>query len=104
MSEIMAAAVLAAQQHHERWDGKGYPNGLKGEAIHIFGRITALADVFDALMHRRVYKDAWSPERVLDYIQNERGRHFDPVLVDIFLDNIEAVMAINTRYPEAMDA
>jgi response regulator RpfG family c-di-GMP phosphodiesterase len=98
--EIMEAAVLAAQHHHERWDGKGYPNGLKGEEIHIFGRITALADVFDALMHRRVYKDAWLPDRVLDYIRDERGRHFDPVLVDIFIDNIEAVMTINTRYPE----
>lgn len=98
--EIMEAAVLAAQQHHERWDGAGYPGGLKGEEIHIYGRITALADVFDSLIHRRVYKDAWALDRVLDYMRDERGRHFDPVLVDIFLNNIEAVMAINVRYPD----
>jgi response regulator RpfG family c-di-GMP phosphodiesterase len=98
--EIMEAAVIAAQQHHERWDGAGYPNGLKEEEIHIFGRITALADVFDSLIHRRPYKDAWTLDRVLEYLQNERGRHFDPVLTDIFLNNIEAVMAINARYPD----
>lgn len=98
--EIMEAAVLAAQQHHERWDGKGYPRGLKGEEIHIFGRITALADVFDSLIHRRAYKDAWSLERVLDYVRGERGLHFDPALVDIFLNQIDAVMAINARYPD----
>jgi response regulator RpfG family c-di-GMP phosphodiesterase len=98
--EIMEAAVLAAQQHHERWDGRGYPRGLEGEEIHIFGRITALADVFDSLIHRRTYKEAWPLDRVLDYVRVERGRHFDPALVDIFLANIEAVMAINTRYPD----
>jgi response regulator RpfG family c-di-GMP phosphodiesterase len=98
--EIMAAAVLAAQQHHERWDGTGYPDGRKGEEIHIFGRITAVADVFDALIHRRVYKDAWSSEQVLNYIKEERGRHFDPALVDIFINNIDAIMAINARYPD----
>ena len=98
--EIMEAAVLAAQQHHERWDGNGYPRGLKGEEIHIFGRIISLADVFDSLIHRRAYKDAWGLDRVLDYIRDERGRHFDPALVDIFLNNIESVMAINARYPD----
>ena len=98
--EIMEAAVLAAQQHHERWDGTGYPKGLKGEEIHIFARITALADVFDSLIHRRTYKDAWPLDRVLDYLKDERGRHFDPALVDIFLNNIDGVMAINTRYPD----
>jgi response regulator RpfG family c-di-GMP phosphodiesterase len=98
--EIMEAAVLAAQQHHERWDGAGYPSGLKGEEIHIFGRITALADVFDSLIHRRIYKDAWALDRVLDYLRDERGRHFDPLLVDIFLNKIDEVMAINARYPD----
>jgi response regulator RpfG family c-di-GMP phosphodiesterase len=98
--EIMEAAVLAAQQHHERWDGTGYPKGLKGEEIHIFGRITSLADVFDALIHRRIYKEAWPLDRVLDYLKEERGRHFDPALVDMFLKNIDAVMAINARYPD----
>ena len=96
----MEAAGLAAQQHHERWDGNGYPRGLKGEEIHIFGRIISLADVFDSLIHRRAYKDAWDLDRVLDYIRDERGRHFDPALVDIFLNNIESVMVINARYPD----
>ena len=102
--EIMEAAVLTAQKHHERWDGAGYPEGLKGGEIHIFGRITALADVFDSLIHRRTYKNAWALDRVLDYLRKERGRHFDPALVDIFLNNIEAVMAINARYPDEATA
>ena len=98
--EIMRAAVISAQQHHERWDGKGYPRGLKGEEIHIFGRITGLADVFDALIHERVYKAAWDVGRVLDYVRQERGKHFDPGLVDIFMDNIDEIMAINNQFPD----
>lgn len=98
--EIMEAAEIAARQHHERWDGQGYPKGFRGEEIHIFGRITALADVFDALLHHRVYKEAWALERVLAYIREQRGRHFDPQLVDLFVDHIEEFMAINDRYPE----
>jgi response regulator RpfG family c-di-GMP phosphodiesterase len=98
--EIMEAAVIAAQQHHERWDGKGYPKGLKGEDIHIYGRITALSDVFDALTHRRIYKEPWAIHRVLDYVREQKGKHFDPRLVTIFLDNINEIMAINEKYPD----
>jgi response regulator RpfG family c-di-GMP phosphodiesterase len=97
--EVMEAAVIAAQQHHERWDGSGYPRRLKGTEIHIFGRIIGLIDVFDALLHSRVYKKAWKLEKVLDYIREERSRQFDPGLVDILLENIDAFMKINDRCP-----
>ena len=71
-----------ALAHHERWDGGGYPYGLAGEHIPLAARITALADVWDALTSRRCYKQAWPIDRVLDHVRRERGRHFDPVLVD----------------------
>ena len=102
--EILEAAVIVAQQHHERWDGQGYPHGLKGKQIHIFGRITTLADVFDALLHRRVYKDAWEPNKVLEYIVQEKGKHFDSELVDVMLDNTAEFFALVERFPEKMSA
>ena len=97
---IMQAAAIVAQQHHEHWDGGGYPQGLKGEKIHIFGRITGLADVFDSLTHWRIYKEKWGTTRVLKLIKGQRGSRFDPNLVDIFLENIDAFVEINNRYPE----
>ncbi len=96
---IMQAAGIVALQHHEHWDGAGYPQGLKGEKIHIFGRITGLADVFDSLTHWRIYKEKWGITRVLKVIKAQRGSRFDPNLVDIFLENIEAFAEINNRYP-----
>jgi len=86
---IFKAAAIIAHQHHERWDGKGYPRGLAGEQIHLYGRIVALADVFDALYHERVYKPAFPLEKCLDIIRAERGRHFDPRLVDLFVANVD---------------
>lgn len=97
---IMQAAAIVAQQHHEHWDGNGYPQGLKGEEIHIFGRITGLADVFDSLTHWRIYKEKWGIHRVLKLIEDQRGLRFDPKLVDIFLRNIDDFIEINNRYPE----
>lgn len=99
--EILKAATVVALQHHERWDGAGYPQGLKGEDIHIFGRITCLADVFDALTHDRVYKKAWNRDQVVDYLKGQRGKRFDPLLVDLFLENVDEFMAINEKYPES---
>ncbi len=93
------AVAEQAQQHHEHWDGGGYPLGLKGKEIHIFGRITGLADVFDSLTHWRVYTEKWGMTRVLKLIKAQRGLRFDPKLVDIFLDNIDAFVEINNRYP-----
>ncbi|NKI17724.1 DUF3369 domain-containing protein [Spongiibacter sp. KMU-166] len=90
-----AGQVVAA--HHERWDGNGYPNQLQGEEIDLFGRITSIADVFDALSTRRVYKEPWPMEEVIAYFKEQRGKQFDPVLVDIFLDNMDKVLEIHTR-------
>ncbi|MFZ7127212.1 MAG: DUF3369 domain-containing protein [Desulfobacterales bacterium] len=101
--EILEAAVIAARQHHEWWDGSGYPLGLEGEQIHLFGRITAIADVFDALLHQRIYKPAWEPLRVLSYIKERRGTQFDPVLVDILLESSDEFLAIIDRYPDRPD-
>jgi response regulator RpfG family c-di-GMP phosphodiesterase len=94
---LMNAAVIAAQ-HHERYDGKGYPQGLSGGQIHIYGRIVALADVFDALSSKRVYKSAWDIAEVTDYIRQQRGRQFDPELVDLMLDNLQEITEICERY------
>ncbi|HBV98534.1 MAG TPA: hypothetical protein DEF36_16060 [Desulfotomaculum sp.] len=92
--EIMKTAATIALQHHERYNGSGYPYGLKGKEIHIYGRITALADVFDALGSVRVYKDAWGLDLILEYFRIERGEYFDPDLVDIFFENIEEILNI----------
>jgi putative two-component system response regulator len=91
---IIKSADIIAMQHHEKWDGSGYPRGLKGEDIHIYGRIVALADVFDALTHKRVYKDSWTPEDATAYIQKNAGTHFDPQLVEIFMEHVEEFIAL----------
>lgn len=96
---IRKGAEIAAH-HHERWDGTGYPNGLAGEQIPISGRITALADVFDALGSRRSYKSAFPEEQVIEVIRNERGRHFDPALVDLLLQNAQEFLAIRRQFPD----
>ncbi|MBN1601812.1 MAG: HD domain-containing protein [Chitinispirillaceae bacterium] len=99
--EIMQLAAVIANQHHERWNGKGYPGGLKGEGIHIYGRIVALADVFDALGSDRCYKKAWAMDKILELLYNERGEQFDPALIDLFLSNIDSFIAIKERFPDA---
>ncbi len=75
-------------EYHEQWNGNGYPKGLIGEDIHIYGRITALADVFDALGSDRCYKKAWEDEKIFELIKNKSGKHFVPVLVDIFFRHL----------------
>ena len=97
---IIKAAAIVASQHHERYDGKGYPNGLKGEDIHIYGRITAIADVFDALGSKRVYKEAWELNKILELFKNERGAHFDPKLVDIFFNNLDDFLEVRDKYKD----
>ncbi|MCP4137582.1 MAG: DUF3369 domain-containing protein [bacterium] len=96
--EIMKMATIVALQHHERWDGKGYPNGTKGKDIHIYGRITAVADVFDALTHKRVYKEPWEVEKVVNIFKEERGKQFDPEITDIFLELIDDFLEINEKF------
>jgi len=92
--KIIQSADIVAMQHHEKWDGTGYPNNLRGYDIHIYGRIVAIADVFDALTHKRVYKDSWTVEDAAAYIEKNRGTHFDPELVDIFMAHIEEFIEI----------
>jgi len=92
--EMLKAASIIAHQHHERWDGNGYPQKLSGKDIHIYGRITTLADVFDALGSERVYKKAWCMEDILDLLKKERGKQFDPDLVDIFLEHLDEFLMV----------
>ncbi len=98
---IIQAGAVIAQDHHEKWDGTGYPAGKKGDDIHIYGRIAALADVYDALRHRRCYKSAWSLEQVMAHIDNESGKQFDPKLVEIFKQRVDKLEAILQKYPDS---
>lgn len=98
--EVMQTGALIAGHHHEKWDGSGYPAALAGAAIPICGRITALADVFDALGARRSYKEPWPDADILAYIRAERGRHFDPVLVDLFIEHFDEFVAIRQKHPD----
>jgi two-component system response regulator RpfG len=93
-SRFLQAAATIAQHHHERFDGSGYPAGLKGRDIPLKARIVALADVFDALTSERLYKPAWEWERAVEYIVDQKGKHFDPELVDVFVLHIAEAKAI----------
>lgn len=97
---ILRTAAIIAHQHQEKWDGSGYPQGLKKDDIHIFSRITTLVDVFDALSQKRVYKEAWDTERVFEYMKEGRGSHFDPHLVDVFMDNKDDFLKVLNMYPD----
>jgi diguanylate cyclase (GGDEF)-like protein len=93
-SELLEMAAAIALTHHERWDGSGYPNGLAGEAIPLEGRIASVADVFDALTSDRVYRPALPLDDALELMRSGRGRQFDPLVLDAFLDAIPDVLAI----------
>ncbi|TNJ60026.1 HD domain-containing protein [Paenibacillus hemerocallicola] len=97
---ILKTAAVVAEQHHEKWNGRGYPRGLKGEEIHIHGRITAIADVFDALASDRVYKKAWELDRILNLFKEERGQHFDPQVVDAFFEHLPAILKVRDEYAD----
>jgi len=97
---LLELAATVAYEHHEKWNGSGYPRGLKEEEIHIAGRITALADVFDALGSDRVYKKAWDDERIFNLFKEERGKHFDPTLVDIFFDNLDEFLKVRDQFKD----
>ncbi|MFK5937928.1 MAG: response regulator [Sulfurimonas sp.] len=96
--ELLQTAALIAHEHHEKWDGTGYPNKLKGLEISTFGRITAIADVFDALSHDRVYKKAWPLEDTLAFMKNESGKAFEPKLVEILIENLDDILKIKKLY------
>ncbi|MBN2895832.1 MAG: HD domain-containing protein [Campylobacterales bacterium] len=94
---LLRCAAIVAHEHHEKYDGTGYPQQLKGEAIHIYGRITAVADVFDALGSDRCYKKAWEDERIFELFKAEQGKHFDPRLIDIFFEHLDTFLAIREQ-------
>jgi putative nucleotidyltransferase with HDIG domain len=97
---LLQVASIIASTHHEKWDGSGYPSGTSGNNIHIYGRITALADVFDALANRRCYKPAWPITDVIIFIREQRGTHFDPSLVDLLLENLNQFTVIGQTYAD----
>ena len=97
---LLKAAAIIAYQHHEKYDGTGYPQKLKGEDIHLYGRITALADVFDALGSDRVYKKAWPDDKIFTLFKEEKGKQFDPKIIDLFFDNLDEILAIRKKYRE----
>jgi len=101
--ELIKMAAIVAYEHHEKWNGKGYPNQTSGEDIHIYGRITALADVFDALGSERVYKPAWDDERIFKMFKEERGEHFDPKLIDLFFDNLDEFLHIRDTMKDVIE-
>jgi len=98
--ELLKTAATVAYEHHEKWDGTGYPRGLAAEEIHIYDRITAIADVFDALGSDRCYNKAWNDEKIFGLLKEERGRHFDPKLVDIFFDHLDEFLAIRDKFKD----
>lgn len=98
--QVLKAASIISLTHHEKYDGTGYPNSLKGEDIHIYGRITAIADVFDALGSDRIYKKAWEDEKVTKFLIDEKGKSFDPQLVDIFINNIDIFYKTRDSYKD----
>jgi len=99
-SQILKAASVIAYQHHEKWNGKGYPRCLKGNEIDLFSRIVALADVFDAVTSERVYKEAWSMDDALDLIRRERGEHFDPAVADAFFKALSEILKIKEEHSD----
>ena len=97
---LLQLAAIIAEDHHENWDGSGYPRGLKGDEISIGGRITALADVFDALGSKRCYKEAWTADDIRGFITEQTGKKFDPRLVQLLFDNWTRAEQIRTRFPD----
>jgi len=100
VSELDLLSATIAATHHEKWNGKGYPKGLREDEIPIVGRIVALADVYDALMSKRVYKEAWKEEDVLRLLKEESGRHFDPDVVKSFFDIYDIIKTIRDKFPD----
>lgn len=98
---LIKMAATIAHEHHEHYNGEGYPLGLSGEHIAIEARIVSLVDVFDALGSRRIYKEPWPDDKIIDYLQQNRGRQFDPELVDLFMSNLDNILAIRNHYGEA---
>jgi len=98
--KVLRAGAIVAAEHHENWDGSGYPRGKKGEDIHIYGRIAAIADVFDALVNKRCYKPAWSIVETMDFVREMTAVKFDPKLVELLFKHQNDLMAIQDKYTD----
>jgi len=99
-SSILRNAGMIALTHHEKWDGSGYPSGLKGNDIHLYGRITAVVDVFDALTMQRPYKKAWPLEQAVKLINDEAGKHFDPQIVEVFNQVLDKLLVVREKFAD----
>ncbi|MBF0317221.1 MAG: HD domain-containing protein [Nitrospirae bacterium] len=99
-NDVLQLAAIIARDHHERWDGTGYPNRAQGHDISIYGRMVAIADVFDALTSRRPYKAPWTIEKAIELLIAEKGKHFEPYLVDIFVSKLKEVKEIYNEHKE----
>ena len=99
-ADIFWMAGVIATSHHEKWDGSGYPHGLKGEAIPISARIAAISDVFDALLSARPYKEPWPLEKALVVMREDSGSHFDPVLIEVFFNCLDEILEIRAALPD----
>ena len=99
-AELLKMAAMIAWTHHERYDGSGYPRGLAGMDIPLEGRIAAIADAFDALTTKRVYKPAFPMDEAMSVMKNHRESHFDPELLDLFLDSTEGLLAIRDQHQD----
>ncbi len=97
-SDILNLGAIIALTHHEKYNGEGYPKGLKGKNIPVSGRIAAICDVFDALTSKRVYKDAMPVEQALDILREERGSHFDAEIIDVFMKNLDEILEIRNNF------
>jgi len=95
--ELLKISSIISHEHHEKWDGSGYPNGKDGEDISVFARIVAVADVFDALSNDRVYKKAWNIEDIDDFFLMEKGKHFEPKMVDLYFENRDKLIKIKDK-------
>jgi len=99
-NKYLKAGAIIALTHHEKFDGSGYPNGLKGDEIDILGQIVAIADVFDALTSKRPYKEPWPVEKAFNLLKEEAGKHFSPFLVNLFLNKKDEIIAIKDKYKD----